>query len=657
MANKVLTIFEGDAKALFATADQVETRLKALGQQSIATPPVSPAVAAQSPIIQQQKAVTTAVETEVDKQVQAHTNGARKISGVYVQTAEEAQASDERMAKFRDEIRQRREQKEAESATRLADGVKARQIREDQAAIGAFRVRNQAFNIVRREQLAAAEVTEKGETDIVVREAEKRAAARRASILGEGTFIGGAARGAGLAGIGITGAAIGGFAIAAGGAAVISATQSYLKNLEEAEGRTARLRVVSNELSISQKDLASSIESVSDGLRITRQEAEGIVVPLAELANASRKPIAELQSAIVDIASARGIDKNALPAVLKNIAEGSADAAVFGRNAASVFDIYAASIGTTADKLDLMQKQQALTNEVIRQGGLDAGSATNALSNQGAQTDRLAKSWENLKNAIGEAFSPAVRAGINSLTSTLGGKPETVPFDWLRDGAANVKDFSKDIEDAAAETKKKMDAFIKSFQDDRKLVQDAINNPNASIANFGLSKIDLSSFLKQTPEQRQQIKQDAIANAKEIVNAQVQAFQTAFSINAGNIPELQRLLRNLNIEKNFIDPDKFKELTDQADKAIQNGFKNMVDTVKENVPKLRQLYQQVLQSDVPLDEKGSILKSITEQIKRDIDDGTRRVKELADGYRAALQGVFTRGSAQNPFIQFFQRRG
>ncbi len=681
MANRVLTIFEADAKQYFATADAVAARNKSFE---------SPAAQAQTPIITQQKAATEAVVAESGKQIAAERATTKAVveesqKRIAAKKAEAEQIAAIPITSTRPLVPanpQRFEQGKspaqilfesgapgarvnagANSLARLSTFERDANLQELRDSTANLKARETGFanyfknlTALRAADLIETKAVNAAETVSTVKAAEEQAVARRSSLVGRENLA--IPLGGGLTSrIGISGSA--GLAIAAGvGALAVgaefatSAALAYSKNVAEAEARTARLRAVSNELSIAQKDLASSIEEVSTKLHITREEAEQVVVPLADIANKTRKPIKDLQADIIDLSTARGIEKDALPGVLKNIAAGTADAAAFGRNAASVFDLYAASIGTTADKLDDLQKQQALANELIRQGEINSGANANSLANQTIQVDGLSKAWTKFKDTVGEGATPVLKGLLNSLTTALGGTPDNGRFDFTRGGAAVVKNFSDDIEAEAKETKTRMDAFVKSFNDDKKLLQDAIANPNANITNKALSTIDLTQFLQQTPEQRQQIKQDAIANAKTVVDSQVQAIATGFSINGGNVSELGRLKGVLDLYKNLIDPEKFKTLSDQGTRAIDGGFKNMIEVAKNNLPRLRQIFQQIVSFEgLDIPEKNDLLKTINEQIKQSVDAGKAKVKELASAFQSAFETVTAREGAQNPFLQ------
>lgn len=86
---------------------------------------------------------------------------------------------------------------------------------------------------------------------------------------------------------------------------------------------------------------------------------------------------------------------------------------------AKVFDSYAASIGTTADKLSDAERKQALFSAVVSSSaGIVAGASATANDTAGSY-ERLAAAWDNLKNSAGEAVnSSGLLAGSINATAT-----------------------------------------------------------------------------------------------------------------------------------------------------------------------------------------------------------------------------------------------
>ena len=79
---------------------------------------------------------------------------------------------------------------------------------------------------------------------------------------------------------------------------------------------------------------------------------------------------------------------------------------------------YAASIGKTADKLTEAEKKQSIYNAVIASSAPLVAAAGDSLSDAD-KIDQAAVAWGNLKNAMAEAFSPAIAASAQFLATQI----------------------------------------------------------------------------------------------------------------------------------------------------------------------------------------------------------------------------------------------
>lgn len=86
-------------------------------------------------------------------------------------------------------------------------------------------------------------------------------------------------------------------------------------------------------------------------------------------------------------------------------------------NAKGAFDAYAASLGTTADKLTEVQKKQALVNAALE--GLPQGAVVAA--DAAASFEKMDASLTNLKETLGVAFGPLVAAVADALAQGVSG--------------------------------------------------------------------------------------------------------------------------------------------------------------------------------------------------------------------------------------------
>jgi hypothetical protein len=691
MANKVLTIFEGDAKQLFATADQVEQRLKNIGQK-VVTPPVSPAATVQTPIVEQQKATTAAVQAEVAKQVATVTTGAKQISNV------QRQAAEGHIDFFK--ARQSAVERQAAGEIEMQGKVEAAFLKRQKIEIDA-RVQQGLFDAKvkyeRLKLLADTTAIEEAETKVVLAESAKRAAAHSQGLLGGVIGHGTVGRGvveAGLEGTGFARVAAGaaptlaGFAVAVG---LIESIKEYGKEVTESDARSKRFAVTSRDLGISQRELSEAVEITSKTLRTSKADAEALIGPVAELAGVTKRNFEDIRTSAIDLASSRGIDRSELPSLLNDIASGSANTALLGRNAASVFDLYADSIGKTADKLTETEKRQAVVNRLISDGTLVAGAQANSIENQVVSVDALTKSLKELGVTLGGLATPGAKAVIDLLTKGLGGEPQFGRFDPSRTfgtalannlpgqlaaaavtGGSSVlfglarnesvgqkpEDlYAEDIRKTAEEVAKAHDEFKRRYFESVNRVSAALAAPDASFVNRALSRINLEEFKKLNPFKQQDLIDSVIADSKQVVSLQVKAYQDEVKRVGTDADSLRGLQRLITANKNIIGDDAFRSLSDQIKTALENGakrgFEAQIEAAKNNVPRLRELYSQAFAlPDVSADTRSDLARRISDQITQAVEAGKAKVKELGDSIRSVFDTTAGREGARNPFLQF-----
>lgn len=95
-------------------------------------------------------------------------------------------------------------------------------------------------------------------------------------------------------------------------------------------------------------------------------------------------------------------------------------------DADTVFRQYAATIGTTADKLDDAQKKQAVLNAVLAQNAGGMAANVSEAAKAAEAYERLGASMENLKATLGVAFVPLMSAVVDTLAGGVGTINSTV---------------------------------------------------------------------------------------------------------------------------------------------------------------------------------------------------------------------------------------
>jgi hypothetical protein len=655
MPNVVKTIFEAEASQYFATADAVEARGRNLFKQP---------TGGQEPLVTQQKALTQAVQSESVKQIETERATTKAVIEESEKRIAAKRAEAERIAQIpittnRQPIDQRPFvgplpvpfSRNNPSPFGIQPGIAAgsgdayRLILQEETKqrIASLKQQETGFaayfsNIkkLRAADLVETEAVNEAETISTVRAADKQLVARRSALFGRDALSlpigGGLSSRIGLVGPAAIGIGVTLAAVKLGADAVASfekANQSDLALRASIEGTGQDFRKLSAEA----RDFAE--RHSQDITSINSRYAEFL-----RLSQASGRSIEEIGQKATDIASKRHLSDDELVAGLKNISEGIADEKILGASATTVFLDYAQAHHQVGVELTETQKRQAVYNEFLKQGGLNAGDANQHISESVKLTTQLFNAWESVNIAVGQYISNHP-AGI--LVGPILAPPG--PVDSQQDPKLQAE------RDAAR---------IATIEQNRVDLQRALYGPGTAtndvqqnVVDFALKKfVNQKDFLGGDVDKAAKAKTDAVKNAKEVIDAQVQALQTGFAINSGNVKELQRLLGQLKLEKGLIDPEKFKQVAQEGQRAIDASFKSLIESAKSNVPKLRDLYKQVSNATelLPLDQ-NSLKRQIEDSIKTAIDAAKSKVKELGNVLRGAFDAVSGREAARNPYLQ------
>ena len=95
------------------------------------------------------------------------------------------------------------------------------------------------------------------------------------------------------------------------------------------------------------------------------------------------------------------------------------DSAGIQKNLAKMYDDYARSIGTTANNLTRAQKNQAIYNGVMAEGGIFAGAAAKYANTYAGRVSQLGTAFYNLRVAVGNAVIPILNQIIPILTNVI----------------------------------------------------------------------------------------------------------------------------------------------------------------------------------------------------------------------------------------------
>jgi hypothetical protein len=135
------------------------------------------------------------------------------------------------------------------------------------------------------------------------------------------------------------------------------------------------------------------------------------------------------------------------------------------KNVAKMWDEYAASIGTTANRLTLAQKRQAEFNGFMAEGGVFAGAAAEYLNTYAGKLSQLSAGFTNLKVAVGNsvipiinAILPAINAAVTALTRFFNRIAVIMQVLFGYDPSATVAAYEQSMGGVASTTQRAADA-------------------------------------------------------------------------------------------------------------------------------------------------------------------------------------------------------
>ena len=135
------------------------------------------------------------------------------------------------------------------------------------------------------------------------------------------------------------------------------------------------------------------------------------------------------------------------------------------KNVAKMWDEYAASIGTTANRLTLAQKRQAEFNGFMAEGGVFAGAASEYLNTYAGKLSQLSAGFTNLKVAVGNsvipiinAILPAINAAVTALTRLFNRIAVIMQVLFGYDPSATVAAYEQSMGGVASTTQRAADA-------------------------------------------------------------------------------------------------------------------------------------------------------------------------------------------------------
>lgn len=208
------------------------------------------------------------------------------------------------------------------------------------------------------------------------------------------------------------------------GRALMNAVREPVEKAQEAIRSYMRIGAEAKLLGVQKEVLAGIARTAREEFQVEAVQANNLAVAVGKLAVKSGETARsqELLAKSLDLGAAKGYTAAqtaaALEQALLGIDEGTDK--LLGKNPSTIYDEFAASIGTTAGKLTDMQKTQAIANAVMDAGTRVAGSYAAALAEDSGQLEVQRTRTEALKTALGTALLPMVADAARAFNDILG---------------------------------------------------------------------------------------------------------------------------------------------------------------------------------------------------------------------------------------------
>ena len=282
----------------------------------------------------------------------------------------------------------------------------------------------------------------------------------------------------------------------------------------------------------SSKFAMGKIEANAYALQISR---------LADVAGGLQQPGKVLES-FLNIGAARGMNPAQTLDTLKEASQGNRKAVeeLFNRKPTQLYEEFARSIGTTADKLSQQGQAQALVNEALKQGATVRDAYAEWLhSSEGAQF-RITQGLTDASTVIGESFQPALAALVPvahlvsdalvqvglGLASVIADFQE-IPGFAKAAGQALQGDFAG----ASATMKATLDQWDRTMQQAKSLAAQVSKGPKAAPGALGGrgtgGVIDLKAVQAEAMQRQDILLQDQLEKAKNLTAIELQRLANA----------------------------------------------------------------------------------------------------------------------------------
>jgi hypothetical protein len=221
--------------------------------------------------------------------------------------------------------------------------------------------------------------------------------------------------------------------VAASVAGLVGYYAAAISKSREFEAAQMKLQAASKLTGTSFSFLQQTSQTAQDQFGLSSRQANELTTSIAKLTSkaGNLKQTSDAMRTLLDLAAAQGLSADdALQAInqaILGIDEGTDK--LFQKNPSVIYEEYAQKVGLVASKMTDQQKAQALTNELITQGGKVAGQYAAVMDTAAGKQQRFNNELDKFQASIGKEADKILGAMLSVLTplvQTLNNMPAPI---------------------------------------------------------------------------------------------------------------------------------------------------------------------------------------------------------------------------------------
>lgn len=493
--------------------------------------------------------------------------------------------------------------------------------------------------------------------------------------------------------------AFGTFGVAFGASAIIGGTVKVLsdatKAAMEAEKANRILSSSATQAGLSYQFLAEKAEGFAKESGLSQSNANRFEGQIAKLAQAAGKPqdLDKIETALLDTASARGMQVQQLEPLINALITGSSDEPLNNaglKDPGALAADYAKQIGKSAEALTQQEKVLSRFNPLMEQAAVNTGANADRMKSLSGQAETASAQLDNFYTNLGQGFTQSMEfhnflslanAALEAMTTNLrnvkkelaeGATPRQVAEKEANRPVNQFLDVVSDIGTSIGATLLfPYDYATKGFDEAVKL------NHRSGIGATHLNRVE--KFEQAFTAEQNQLERQNQAAEKQAGSLTEKNFATDFQsridgfLKSGSdgvkkakiaVEDINKLQKEFNANlANFggAGSDKAKKAqadvnnvagkfyTDDAESNLKSFFRNPdVEGARQNLQTLENI-----KKFIPTEKYEEYSDRLSDYIEKDFEKVNQKIKEMEKNSTDLFKNLYQQNGADNPFVKVF----